>query len=245
MTAGRRADASPSLVDHLFPPACVICGATIAPTRPPLCTRCDLRLPSMATPLCRRCGATATAAAEGECGECRDWDEGAPRCRTPYRMEGGAARVVRALKYGGWTRLAGSMARSMERDARRLAAGRRVILVPVPLSPARLRERGFNQAELIAARLGSLTGWAVRRWLRRESGGRAQAGSGRSARQTNVSGAFQVNGELQENAPVLLIDDVITTGATIRTCSSALEAGGARVAGAVAFARTLPPIHGA
>lgn len=246
MTAGGRAGSPFSLLDRLFPAACVICGEALPPADPPLCRRCGLRLPAMAPPHCRRCGATATACgARSGCGECSDWDEEAPPCRTPYRMEGRAARVVRALKYGGWTRLAEVMARTMEPDARRLAGDQPAVLVPVPLSPARLRERGFNQAELLAESLSQLTGWTNRPYLRRESGGRSQAGSGRAARQSNVSEVFHAAGDVPARVRILLVDDVVTTGATIRACAGALVGTRAQIVGGVAFARTLPPIHGA
>lgn len=160
-------------------------------------------------------------------------------------MEGAAARVVRALKYAGWTELADAMAGDMAPGARELAGEEGALLVPVPLAPSRRRERGYNQAELLARSLSGVTGWPARPLLGRRSGGRAQAVLGRAGRRDNVSGAFRLVHGSGAADRVLLVDDVVTTGATVRACAAALETGGLRPVGAVAFARTLPPLHGA
>lgn len=244
------------LLDRLFPPACVVCGATVAPGGPPLCGPCRTRLPHMAPPRCPRCGATAAGRGEGPgCGECDDWEERTPPCRTPCRMEGVAARLVRSLKYAGWTELAPFMAAMMAPSARALTP-HGAALVPVPLTASRLRERGYNQADLLARALSRVTGWPVLELLRRSGNPRTQALLRRGERRMNVSGAFEPMSSGSWNASgragsgagrerVLLVDDVITTGATVQACSAALMEGGCRPVGAVAFARTLPPLHGA
>jgi predicted amidophosphoribosyltransferase len=116
------------------------------------------------------------------------------------------------------------------------------LLVPVPLTPARLRERGFNQARLLAEGLGRELGWPVQSILARTRMGRRQARSGRRERADNVAGAFQViPGRFDRfDGPVLLVDDVITTGATLGECCQALGNAGVPCAGAVSFARTPP-----
>jgi ComF family protein len=155
-------------------------------------------------------------------------------------MEAGAAELVRALKYGGWSRLGDPMGRSMERCAAELAARteKAPTLVPVPLTSARRRERGFNQAELLALALADATGWEMERALLRRPGGRRQASLGRSERLRNVAAGFVSKGRSPApGAPAILVDDVLTTGATASACSAALEAAGWAPVGTVVFAR--------
>lgn len=127
------------------------------------------------------------------------------------------------------------------------------VLVPVPLTPARLRERGFNQARLLADGVGAALGWPVQPLLRRTRTDRRQARSGRRERALNVAGAYRASpvgvpagtADLSESGRVvLLVDDVITTGATIAECAAALTTCGVPCAGAVSFARTPPGLPG-
>ncbi len=159
-------------------------------------------------------------------------------------MEGLALQVVHGLKYGGWRRLAEPMARSMARAATRLAGSDSPALVPVPLSRARRRERGFNQAQLLAAELSRRTMWPVAELIRRLPGGRPQARLGRAERVSNTRTRFTVRPDLAYMAPAvvpadacLLVDDVLTTGATAAACVRALAEAGLPCLGVVTFAR--------
>jgi len=128
--------------------------------------------------------------------------------------------------------------------ARRLAGQARPTLVPVPLAPARRRERGFNQAELLAQALARLTGWTVSALLQRNRGGPALATLGRRQREQVTAGAYALGPDSSDltrtQIRVLLVDDVITTGTTGVTCAEVLDAGGAECLGIVSFARTNP-----
>lgn len=238
---------APQAFETLFPPCCVLCRRGLSAGRPPLCPVCEHRLPRVAAPRCRRCGATDVLG-EGHgagCPACWDWPEGLPAARAPFQMDRGAAELVRALKYGGWTRLAPPMGRRMVRGALDLAAGAEPapVLVPVPLTRARRRERGFNQAELLARSLSEATGWEMTRALRRRSGRRRQASLGRSERLRNVDAGFvAARRPGTPRAPALVVDDVLTTGATAAACSSALSAAGWTPVGTVVFARALHPV---
>lgn len=156
-------------------------------------------------------------------------------------MEGDAARIVRALKFGGWFGLAPRMAREMSEHARRVAAGGSCLLVPVPLAPARRRERGFDQAALLADGLRRELRWSRADLLERPRAGRPQARLGRGERLRNVRGAFRPRagavGRARDAPPVLLVDDVISTGATAAACAETLAEAGVRLAGVVSFAR--------
>jgi ComF family protein len=110
-------------------------------------------------------------------------------------------------------------------------------LVPVPLAPARERERGFNQAALVADELARALGRPVRRrWLRRARPTRPQSDLSAAERWANVRNAFQAAPAVAGHH-VLVVDDVLTTGATAAECARALRAAGARAVSVVTVAR--------
>lgn len=243
-SGGRRRGIPARVFDRLFPPVCVLCRRLLPGGSAPLCRLCRHRLPRLEPPLCPRCGAPRVLELPGTsgCVECREWPLAEGRAAAPFRMDGAAARLVRALKFSGWFALAEPMGRSMAGAARRLA-GRTggAVLVPVPLAPARRRERGFNQAGRLATALSRATGWPRRDLLVRPDGGRRQARLDRRERVRNARGRFALRDGRRARGPerAVLVDDVVTTGATAGACAAALRAGGHRVLGVAAFARAL------
>jgi ComF family protein len=195
----------------------------------------------LAPPLCWSCGAGADRD-EPLCRDCRatlHWLapvmsslRGVPAF-APVAYEGAARELVRGLKYRGAERLAEAMAAAMAANAPPgLLAGK--ALVPVPLHPARLRQRGFNQAERLAAALARRTGLAVADCLERGRSA-SQVGRGRGERVA----AEGVRGAAPAPPFALLVDDVVTTGGTLRACAAALRAAGSAHIAALAYARTL------
>ncbi len=160
--------------------------------------------------------------------------------------EGTGASLVHALKYGGWPAVSLPMARRMARlsypeDVRT----ERTALVPLPLARTRLRERGYNQAERLAYALAPL--WRVPVWndvVERVRETRSQVRLTPSERATNVSRAFTVRTTARDRlagAHVMLVDDVITTAATMNAAALALLDGGARIVSYVTFGRAPDP----
>ncbi|MCZ6477984.1 MAG: double zinc ribbon domain-containing protein [Gemmatimonadetes bacterium] len=231
--------------DIVFPPCCVLCASTLEPGAVPVCATCWHRLPRILSPRCDRCGATSLTPAEsGGCAACARSALGRLRAAAAFRLEAGAARVVRELKYRGWAALAGGMGAAMKEPALRLMGGEalqpaQTTLVPVPVTLARLRERGFNQARLLAEPLGATLGHPVLDVLERLPGRRPQAGLGRSERKVNVRGRVRASAGPEAGQPkaILLVDDVVTTGATAAACARALSEAGWRPLGVVSFAR--------
>lgn len=167
-------------------------------------------------------------------------------------MQGGAAELVHALKYGGWTALSLRMGRSMAPAARAVAGpagcrdGGPATLVPVPLPAARRRRRGYNQAGLLAEALAGELSWPREAALEATSGGSRQARLGARSRRENARGRFRgrppsrrVVGDSSDRPAAVVVDDVLTTGSTAGACARALERNGWRPVGAVTFARAV------
>ncbi len=247
---GRRGAAA--LLDFVLPLACVACGATWAPDARArardgvICGACWAALPLLPHPRCDRCGhprRVGVGAAEAKCSWCELLPPYVRACRSVcYVPDGPGGELVRALKFGGWHAAATSMGLRVARlDWPDDVDAERAGVVPVPLSTARLRERGYNQSALIARRAAEC--WGVPVWedvLVRSRATQAQARLTAGERLTNVAGAFRaVDGgrERLRGAHVVLVDDVVTTAATLNACAAALVAGGARVVSYATFGR--------
>jgi ComF family protein len=162
--------------------------------------------------------------------------------RSAYAMPGGSAEsIVHALKYHGWPAVAPAMARRMAQlrfpdDVER----ERAALVPVPLAPTRLRERGYNQSAELARALAPFWRVPVRDdLLERIRSTSTQTRLTPGERHRNVSGAFRARADRVSlrGLHLVLVDDVVTTSATLNACASALHAGGARILSYVTFGR--------
>jgi predicted amidophosphoribosyltransferase len=155
------------------------------------------------------------------------------RVWAPVAYEGPGRDLVRALKFRGALALAREMAALAVASAPDgLLRG---ALVPVPLHPVRLRRRGFNQAAVLADAIGRITGLAPADCLGRGGSRAPQVGRSRGARLAGPAGSIEARARVPPAA--LLVDDVVTTGATIAACATALRAAGAAEVGAIAFAR--------
>jgi ComF family protein len=219
----------------LLPGACLLCEEPLSERAGDalICDLCRMRWRPVPHPLCDRCGQPSQRGLE--CRLCAEWPAGLARVRSAVWLDGSARAAVHRLKYEGWSRAAEAMADSM-RQLEPLTG--QVSLIPIPLGGRRLRERGYNQSECIAAALGTRVQLPVRSdFLERVRETRTQTALTPEARHANVSGAFHAGSV--KGLQLVLVDDVFTTGATLAAAAAALVAAGAERVEAVTFARAV------
>jgi len=233
-------------LDLLYPALCPVCGHGLdAGRRDPLCGECWAAIDRIERPFCARCGLPLPRfepAAEAVPPRCPTCVAAAP----PFeyiRAAGAYTGVLRdalhALKFGGKRALARPLAALMLEQGGAFLGPDVDALVPVPLALGRERERGFNQATLLARHLAAVSGLPVEsRWLSRRRSTRPQTELTASERRTNVARAFSASPRAA-GAHIVLVDDIVTTGATAAECARTLRAAGARTVGVLAVARVL------
>ena len=215
----------------LLPAECLLCQGPAGADDPLICDLCRRRWRPVTGPGCARCG--QPAADDLPCRLCAEWPEALQRARSAVWLDAGAKEAVHALKYSGWWRVTAQLAQAMT-GLESLTRG--IILVPVPLAPKRLATRGYNQAERLASALAARTGLPVgEAALARRRETPTQTALTPEGRRANVAGAFAGMGVQGRTA--VLVDDVLTTGATLGACAEALRAAGAARVEAVTFAR--------
>jgi ComF family protein len=231
-----------TLLDLLFPPRCVVCGAAGAD----LCAVCLGKVRRAPEPRCARCDAPLAGgrAAPGElCGECVTgaFAPDVDRALVGAIYEENVRTAIHALKYHGKRRVAEPLA-GMALAAWRASGLSAEVIVPVPLHRSQRRPRGYNQADLLARGLARGAGLPIQRdALERTRATAAQARLPASERQRNVAGAFGLlpGAVALSGRTILLVDDVITTGATIQAAASALREARPAAIYALAVARPL------
>ncbi len=208
------------------------------PTR---CPCCKTLLPDSAVRLCPDCERALPRTPPEAVFPLKD-----STCLAPLYYEGMVRALVHRFKFKGARALAAPMAALM---GQALSAGpaRQFDLVTwVPVSRARLRQRGYDQARLLAAPLANLLGCPLTRTLHKTRNAPTQnALTDHSERRGNVAGAFDVIAGTVAGRRVLLVDDVLTTGATLDECVGRLYRGGALSVACVVFAKTRPASHAA
>jgi ComF family protein len=237
-----------ALVSVLFPAACRVCRQPLATTsRVPVCQACLAALRRIQAPLCRACGRplppAAAAFAAPVCHACRHGLYHFDLARSFAIYDSPMERILLLLKYDPLVPLAAWFAARIEEVVHAEPALAEVDwIVPVPLDRHRLRERGYNQAELIARPLARRLGLPLATDLLRRLRSRPpKLKLSRRERWETVRGAFEAFGSGRvDSSRILLLDDVLTSGATLDACARALRTAGAAAVHAVTVARVLP-----
>jgi ComF family protein len=193
------------------------------PVREPVCDVCGLpqRLP-------------------GICDRCQESKPAFHQLRAWAVFDGPIRQVLHSLKYRRNLSLGDTLAQAMAQDIGKLNWSIDIV-VPIPLSDKRRRERGYNQVALVAMPLADILKWMYKpQALKRIRETQSQVGLSLEERRVNVTNAFQADTRLVSDKSVLLMDDVATTGATLSAAASALTVAGAKKVYALTLARALP-----
>lgn len=228
-------------LEFLLPGACVSCERLLsAGESGVVCGTCWSRVKFLPSPQCGRCGHPTGGR---DCGFCSLLPPFVRAARSVAWMPGGeAGAIIYALKYSGWTRVAAEIGQRMGRlHWPEDVMEERVALVPVPIDRSRRRERGYNQSELLARELARI--WKSPVWpdcLVRTRTTSSQTELTPDERRRNVAGAFAVPMQSRQQirgAHLVIIDDVLTTAATLNACADSLYRAGARTLSYVTFGR--------
>jgi predicted amidophosphoribosyltransferase len=232
------------LRDLLLPRSCLGCGDRIPPDEGAglICSRCLTLLRPPPPPRCSRCDVPLGTGHphDAPCLECVDWPQVLNFARAVAVLESPADSMVHALKYEGWRALSGLMGQRMSAVCPPVTPDS--VVIPVPTTRRRQRTRGYNQAWVLAEVVADDLGVVLLDALERPSGS-TQVRLGPMERRGNVWGSFRPIPAFRSRirgTEVILIDDVLTTGATAVSAAMALGEAGAKSVGLVTFARALP-----
>ena len=224
-----------NILDILFPPHCAGCekwGVRF-------CGECFNSIGVITGPVCYYCGDPISSYNSTICDKCKFSDFMIDQVRSWAYFDGTLQKAVHKLKYrrdlGLSTKLSLPMTSLFEEQSWKVD-----LIIPVPLHPDRLRNRGYNQASLLAKPISKSTGILFNgKSLFRINKTRSQVGLSLPERMENVSGAFQADPVYVKGQSVLIIDDVITTGSTLKSCAAALKNSGAEKVYGLSLARSL------
>ncbi|MFC3050620.1 ComF family protein [Kordiimonas pumila] len=233
-----------ALIAFALPHRCPECGVKVS-EHGFLCVTCWGDVQVLAPPFCVRCALPfdySTEIAEPVCAACLQYNPAFDWARAAVSYEGLGRSLVLKLKHGGTSMIVPVMARMMAGSVRQLQA---TLIIPVPLHRWRFLKRRFNQSQLLAERIAEYLDVPVNVFaLKRRKATLSQASFSRKKRFKNVRGAFEVPPEMKavvKGQHIMLVDDVLTTGATAASCAKALKKAGALSVGVVAFARVGDP----
>jgi len=218
--------------DLLFPRRCPVCGDIVTPQRAQICPSCIPKLSAVKNPICKKCGKELFSDQAEYCLDCTRHPKSFEAGRALLNYNETARISVTAIKYKNKREYLDFYASAMTWRFRDVVdRWRPQVLVPVPVHPSRRRSRGFNQAEELAGRLGRA--WDIpvdTHLLIRTKRTVPQHDLGAAERLKNLRQAFGLSPErvLPIPDPVLLIDDIYTTGSTIEACTRILKEAGVR-----------------
>jgi ComF family protein len=221
---------SASLLEFFLPRMCLFCGVAVGETVPvAVCPECEAQIEWVASPLCTCCGVgfASRDGADRVCGACQTDPPPFARARAATLYDGPVAQAITRFKFSRQLAFLPVMHHWLQRPLCLELVAAADLLAPVPLHPKRIKNRGFNQSLLLAQTFPGAP--VAREMVIRTRHTAPQVGLNPKERQDNVKGAFAVTDPARvKDKSVLLIDDLFTTGATVKECARVLRRAGAR-----------------
>ncbi|MFH1079973.1 MAG: ComF family protein [Pseudomonadota bacterium] len=232
------------LADLVFPPRCMACGMLLAgPGDASFCGACFSAIRFIAPPLCPCCGIPmAGAGADHLCGDCLLSRPSYVMARAVARYDSVMQDAIHVFKYKEKITTGEILGKMMaDHIYPGFSMANHTLIVPVPLHPKRLRERGFNQAVILARKISTRFSIPLDYLtLRRHVFTEPQVGLGKEQRTANIRDAFAVrSGKKVEGQRIVLVDDVYTTGSTVKECAGVLMTHGAAEVSVLTLARAV------
>ena len=223
------------LLTTLFPAECRLCNEPLlSVSRLPVCEPCLRQIQSFNFDTCSRCGEGISSSAQEQCAACRNAPPPFAKATAVGPYDGKLRGLIHLLKYHNVRPAAATLAKQLlpVLQAHRVEIGERPLMIPIPLHRNKFRARGFNQAEEIARALRKFTGYDLKlHVMQRRRDTASQTGMTAHQRRENVRGAFVIKPQHKRDVAgrnVILMDDVMTTGATAAECARVLVRAGAK-----------------
>ena len=218
------------LMNVIYPRRCPACHEAVRPFGAVICDGCADRFSYIREPVCPCCGKELAEGTPGLCEGCRRIENGLSGGAALFHYDGTARASMAKFKYEGRCEYADFYVQELlARYREKILSWKPQLIVPVPVHKSRLKERGYNQAAEVAVRLGEALGIPMDQdLLLREKKTAAQKELGAGERAENLKGAFTVAHDAAGIERVLLVDDIFTTGLTVKNCTEALKAAGIR-----------------
>lgn len=211
------------LLDVFFPPTCAFCGSF---DENGLCKNCREKIEFIGNAGCKFCGYPSNKLKGTASCDCKNERFAFEKAVSAAVYEGSLKDAIHRFKYYRKKVLAYAFSKLMEECYRNFINDPVDFIISVPLFKRKETERGYNQSELLAGNLGKLLGIPVKKFISRIKNTASQTKLGRAERKENVKSAFQYQGPESMEAKVLLVDDIMTTGATINECCKTLKEAG-------------------